>query len=45
MGIGKSGTQKELKESYKKPTVVLDIKRKGLVWLLHILEGVEQGSL
>jgi len=33
----KSVTDKELKESYEKPTVVLDINRKGFVWLGHII--------
>ena len=33
----KSGPDKELKESYEKPTVVLDIKRKGSMWLGHII--------
>jgi len=36
-GLEKSGTDKELKESYEKPTVVLDIKRKGSMWLGHII--------
>jgi hypothetical protein len=35
--LEKSGTDKELKESYEKPTVLLDTKRKGFVWLRHII--------
>jgi hypothetical protein len=36
-GLEKSGIDKELKESYEKPTVILVIKRKGSVWLWDMI--------